>query len=389
MIIHPAFKYSYQELYEGLEANVALGYISVKEKWGLRLYNYTPLCTFDKAWNDFTKIARGLILNPQLRKIECLGFPKFFNYGEVSETLPNLPFTVTEKVDGSMGLCYYNRGFGCWKFATRGSFDSEQAIEAENIFNGYRHYPDIADACFPMTHGMDPSLCYLFEIIYPGNRIVVDYKGKYQLILLGAYNRETGEEIDVISDTFPMSYDGNIFGFLNDHQFSSIEDIIAHGANIKGIEGEGVVVRYSNGYRVKVKYEDYCRLHRTISRITPLAIWEHINNGDNLEAILLNIPEEFRRDFEIIKDILVKNGTDLIVEAEKFWLVHRHLDRKSFALKVNSQADKWISALCFKMYSKGSLCLNLQDVAKLIRPKNNVLPGYVPSNSMNRFAEEG
>jgi hypothetical protein len=36
---------------------------------------------------------------------------------------------------------------------------------------------------------------YLFEIIYPENRIVVDYNGEERLVLLGIINTETGEEL--------------------------------------------------------------------------------------------------------------------------------------------------------------------------------------------------
>jgi RNA ligase len=382
MVIHPAFKYSYDELQKGLDEAVAAGYVSVKEKWGLKLYNYTPLCTFDKAWSDFTKIARGLILNPFLRKIECLGFPKFFNYGESTEALPELSFTVTDKVDGSMGLCYYNRNLGTWKFATRGSFDSEQAIKGEYLFYGGKlglRYGGCSPSC------LDPSVCYLYEIVYPENRIVVDYKGSEHLVLLGAYNRETGEELDIISENFPFGHTHKLVKLPNWREFSSIEDIVAHGASIKGTEGEGVVVRYSNGHRIKIKYEDYCRLHRTISRITPLAIWEHIANGDNLETVLMNIPEEFRKDFEVIATLLTQRGNAIIAEAEKFYSQFNHLTRKDYAFTVHSLLGV-VPSLCFSLYDGKKI--DLRSVAKLIRPTGNVLAGYTPTNSMNRFIEE-
>ena len=40
----------------------------------------------------------------------ALTFPKFWNYGELGLPLPDLPFTVTKKMDGSMGIVFWHNG---------------------------------------------------------------------------------------------------------------------------------------------------------------------------------------------------------------------------------------------------------------------------------------
>ena len=48
----------------------------------LRLFNYTELAQFQKAWNPVTRACRGLIINRLTGEIVARPFPKFFNHGE-------------------------------------------------------------------------------------------------------------------------------------------------------------------------------------------------------------------------------------------------------------------------------------------------------------------
>jgi RNA ligase len=42
---------------------------------------------------------------------------------------------------------------------------------------------------------------------------------------------------------------------------------------------EGFVVRFASGLRIKLKGEQYCRIHKLISRCTPLALWDAMMPG--------------------------------------------------------------------------------------------------------------
>src|SRR5690606_36552854 len=112
-------------------------------------------------------------------------FGKFFNLGEMPETrLENLPkenYTVTEKMDGSLGIIYNYKGK--WRVATRGSLSSEQAKRAEQILTKY----DMSEIPINFT--------ILVEIIYPENKIVVNYGNEEKLVVLGAYDRDKLEEL--------------------------------------------------------------------------------------------------------------------------------------------------------------------------------------------------
>lgn len=130
----------------------------------LYILNYTPKCQYDKLWDGFTKQCRGLIIDDK-GNIKARPFSKFFNIEEHQpEEIPNEPFIVTVKEDGSLGITYWigNKPF----IATRGSFTSPQAIKANemikekysNNFNNIIKYKD--------------EFTFLWEIIFKENRIV-------------------------------------------------------------------------------------------------------------------------------------------------------------------------------------------------------------------------
>lgn len=235
----------------------------------LYIYNYSPRVQFEKLWNEVTLQTRGLILDAEMNII-ARPFKKFFNLEEHQpEDIPQLPFDAYEKMDGSLGILYWlnNMPF----IATRGSFSSDQALHATKILhNKYRHIFD----------KLDKSATYLFEIIYPENRIVIDYKSMDDIVLLTVNDIKTGNErIEDIGFPVVKKYDG-----INDLQ------------ELRAIEEknkEGFVIHFKNGFRVKMKFAEYVRLHRIITGISNKAIWEYLSEGKSLEELLEKVPDEF------------------------------------------------------------------------------------------------
>jgi RNA ligase len=229
----------------------------------LYILNYTEVAQYDRIWDSVTNVCRGLIVADDI--VVARGFNKFHNLNTeyVPETMEaNLPGDVplvTEKLDGSMGILYYwdNQ---IW-VATRGSFASDQAKWAtawlrERETENLRHY---------LTVGDDHTL--VTEIIYPENRIVVDYDYA-GLILTGCIEIETGKEVDrsVLEEI------GEAIGIPAVKRF---DKSLAECAGENETNAEGYVLTYpSTGLKVKVKFEEYVRLHRILTGLNPRAIWE-------------------------------------------------------------------------------------------------------------------
>jgi RNA ligase len=241
----------------------------------LTIWNYTEKVQYENLWDEVTLMCRGLVTDDK-GNIIARPFKKFFNIEEGKYT-PTKDFEVYEKMDGSLGIVFnYNLE---WIFATRGSFTSDQAIKAKEIF--YKKYNDLL---------LSRSNTYLFEIIYPENRIVVDYGNEEKLVMLGEIHTESGEELDVMFNVD--------LGFDVVKKYSSITDYKQLKAMVKD-DQEGFIVKFSNGDRVKIKGAEYLRLHKIMTNMSTTAIWECLKNGDDIETLLKDVPDEF---YNKIKD---------------------------------------------------------------------------------------
>jgi len=74
--MHPALKYDFKMLVDRLSDAISQKHVNVTRRGPLALYNYTQSCAYEKAWNDFTLSARGLILDMDMERIVALPFPK-------------------------------------------------------------------------------------------------------------------------------------------------------------------------------------------------------------------------------------------------------------------------------------------------------------------------
>lgn len=130
----------------------------------LAIYNYTEETQFRKRWNKVTLACRGLIINTVTREVVARPWEKFFNFGEMNNRIDSYaPVEVTDKLDGSLGILY-RQPDGKLAIATRGSFASDQAVEANKIWSESYSHLDIPN-----------DYTFLFEILVPWNRIVVSY----------------------------------------------------------------------------------------------------------------------------------------------------------------------------------------------------------------------
>ena len=255
------------------------GYISVrKHPTGLLwIYNYTPRCQYEKKWTPETMQCRGLIADAQDR-IVSRPFGKFFNLEELDGEMPSSPFAVYDKIDGSLCISYRERG-GRFRLATRGSFESEQAGWANEILR-IKYIDEGWNAGIDLD---TENFTYLFELIDPRNRIVVDYGETSDLILLAIIETASGEERDIDSADLP-------FPCPKKYGFQTLDEIVR---TEQDDEREGFVLKFQTNERVKFKFAEYKRLHKLLTQISSKSIWESLRDGKPLDEILERVPDEF------------------------------------------------------------------------------------------------
>lgn len=313
----------------------------------ISIYTYSRKCQYEKLWDSITKDCRGLILDKDGNVI-AKPFPKFFNLEEheLSE-IPNEPFEVFEKLDGSLGIIYHYNDE--WHIATKGSFNSDLSIIAKGLLKKYN-----------TQFGLIPGWSYLVEIIHPKSRVVVDYNGEEKLVVLGCYNIETNKEGSIehmVSEGWEIvkRYDG-----ISD--FKMLKETITD-------DKEGYVVRFKNGFRVKIKGEEYIRLHRILTNFSTTDIWDILRNGGDMDEFLERVPDEFDRwVHSTIREL--KNSFYAIEEKtgklnDYFRYVHTEPTKKEFAEYVMKQEPK-LRPLMFAMWDK----IPYDDIIwKIIKPK--------------------
>ncbi len=358
----------------------------------LTIWNYSPKVQYERLWDDITMQCRGLVTNSK-GEIVARPFKKFFNYEEHKpEDIPNEDFIVYEKMDGSLGILFYyeyelsderryniwfNNNYetgmerffdpnnlpdfddlyyeptpktmGEWIMATRGSFTSPQAIKGKEILSKHDISP------------LRKDNTYLFEIIYPENRIVVDYGNEEKLVVLGAIHTETGDEVP---DNALYTMSGLGFEVVTTYKtWGEGYDLLKEEISK---DKEGYVIRFKNGFRMKLKGEEYVRLHRILTNISNRDIWEYLKDEKPLDDILDKVPDEFydwvketesnlKNEFNTIKTNVELEFKELISKkefAEK--IVNNPL--KSLLFKrldsYSPQLDKMIWDLIYPSYSK-------------------------------------
>src|SRR3954467_8678623 len=119
------------------------------------------------------------------------------------------------------------------------------------------------------------------------------------------------------------------------HSFTAVSELLALAKTLPPTE-EGFVLRFSDGLRLKVKGNEYCRIHRMVSRLTPLAMWEAMQAGDDLEAVRRELPEEFWADFDAITAILQGHINDLIAKVKAEAVPVADLSDKDVGLRLDS-----------------------------------------------------
>lgn len=301
----------------------------------LSIYNYTRECQYSGAWDDVTLMCRGLIMDDH-EKIIGRGFNKFFNYEELTHSVPWTSSDyvyVQEKMDGSLGILFYYAGD--WHLATKGSFHSDQAVRGMEIIREKFFLPAFMK-----------EYSYIVEIIYPENRIVVEYPEPKITFLSVFLNRSHPGWTEGGDDELHWTTANSIFHSSAIKKKDIVEteqvfDGLSHDFYKKLKERnlqnkEGYILRFfPSNFRCKIKFEDYVRLHRLLTNFSNVDIWEALRTGKNITALLDNVPDEFDEWVRSTKRDLEERY--IAIEREYEWIFNHILrvaganERKEFA----------------------------------------------------------
>ena len=255
--------------------------------------------------NSPLREARSLVFNLRTEEMVLTPFRKFFNLNEVWETSTEVVeakikycklFEVSEKMDGSMqSYRWYNGeivGSGSMALDTKNSFRLEEGFEMLTE-NHKRMLKDF------------PTVTFIFEYISEKDKHVVpyDYSKKKGLYLIGARSVIDGEEYsyNVIKDI------SSCYGIpcCKTYQYNTLSEVLEHLNKMTVRDGEGFVLNI-DGFKLKLKCEDYLQLHRLDDKLSsPNVIIEAYAEGtiDDLYANMTPLMKEKNKD---IMDVIEK-----------------------------------------------------------------------------------
>lgn len=320
----------------------------------LRIFEYTQKAVIDRVWNNVTMKTRGLIVNWKTKEVLARPFDKFFNYGQPEQKISLSPedrVIVHDKMDGSLGILY-RRPDGFLAIATKGSFHSEQADWATQEIRKYM-----------TTHFHEDEWTWMFEIIYPKNRIVLDYNGWSGLVLLGARNIDEGD--DYAPDEL-LDWKGRK---ATRFRYKTLQEALEASPRTNA---EGFVVTLPDkDVRVKIKQEDYVLLHKIVTGLTKRRVWENISDGKSLEDMLAIIPDEWHDWLKGVYWDLMNAFLEMRSEVRKTYseiLMQLPVEftQKEFAEKALQHKE--ISGMLFRIRAGGNIG---DDVWKRLKPRGD------------------
>ena len=319
-------------------------------EYNIWILNYSPKAQSKRFWDEYTMSCRGMVIDGD-GKILARPLQKFKNFEEhdPSEIDMSMDYEVFEKMDGSLIIVFYYEPRMEWIVASRGSFISEQSLEGKKML-GLKHSK------------LNTNCTYLFEILYPENRIVVDYGDRRELVLLTNIITATGEELP--HEKLVALY-SNLFTVVKKYDMDAVKNL----SELKALEEdnfEGFVIRFANGFRVKVKFSEYVRLHGILTNVSNLTVWEHMRDNYEFDELLDRVPDEF---YDWLKRTAGKLQTEFneieresLLEFVRIYHVNEITERGLFAEMAKLSP---LRAILFKLYDKRPYA---EIIWKQIRP---------------------
>jgi hypothetical protein len=334
-------------------------------------FKYTPETVYSRNWDEVSLLSRGITFDTTTGEIVAFPFKKFFNFDELydsnltntkfAESLPSSyrcsdlsgKFRVTEKYDGSLGIAFNYKDK--WIVKTSGSFDSEQAKWATEFLVNHCN-----------TEYLDKNCTYCFEIIYNEDvhPIHYDFEG---LVLLAVIDKFTG-----IEKPFEEVLEYEKFGFriAKTYKFSNFSNVMKFAKKLDN-KHEGVVVTFEDGWKTKIKGEEFLKLQKLFHNITKEEIWKNFNpmymKYDNFEFIM-SIPEELKEMKSYVKELPEMFDREL----ERLRKIANNMDRSKdrkgcWKDCVEKTENKFEAGVVMKML-EGNSSVYYDMIKKMLKP---------------------
>jgi T4 RnlA family RNA ligase len=306
-----------------------------------RVFNYR-LASYTDFLQQYTREMRGItfIMNdPRYTypRIVSRPFEKFFNWGENPLTI-NLDLSKAtryeEKADGSLISTYVTPDSKVY-LKSKQAFYSEQALMAEE----WLAKPENLALRTSIQSFACSGYTVLMELCSPANRIVLEYP-KTTLKIHGIRSNVSGKYISKIDlDASSPLYNA----WVGHYEVKGLpNDFIASTELLEGIEG---YIVHGPWGRFKIKTKWYQNLHHlkdsvsSTNRLVEAILYERI---DDIKA-MFSTDEFTMQRIQDAEDVVIPKFNHIVKTVIKFYEDNKILDRKSYAIKGQTELKDYFS----------------------------------------------
>lgn len=322
------------------------------------LLHYNFINQFDGNPDDFWDMYDGLYMECRSVVIDtknnCLAlvpFRKFRNLNEgkgcmladIQERLKKAKHVeISEKLDGSMmSARWYDGKLLMASSQALNPGTSWRLADAIRMFYEDLHYTEMLMS--------NPEKTFIFEYISKKDAHVVQYDQE-GLFLIG---------MRCVDDVF-TGIGGMEFSYKSVIEIAqkyripatktfdkTLDQVLTELDDKKANEAEGFVVDI-DGFKVKVKYNDYVSMHKMLTKLGSVNCIIRAIADDTYDDLLSKIPEAYRKRIEVIgKDVLqikevYEDAVDIIISSYNKWISLAPINDsdKTFADFVNKICPK-------------------------------------------------
>ena len=307
----------------------------------LEIVDNNYIKTDEDYWNYDNGIfreCRSLVVDLKHDELVLTPYKKFFNMGQLPETSKEIiedkiknakTIEFSNKLDGSMQQARYYNG----QIIMSGSQAINPNLEFSwRLKDGYNML--LSDNSYINMIKNNPDYTFIFEYISPKDKHIVIYTEEQEgLYLIGIRNSVTGKELNY-KEVLAI---GNAYGVkMTTLIDTNLQKIYKTLDKVSASDAEGFVINIDD-MRVKLKYDDYIKLHKFLaSALSKNKIIEYIQN-DTLDDVASKLPEIYRQEFfNKVRDIMmlkknIENNIKMIYDKLP------HIDnRKEFFINLNN-----------------------------------------------------
>lgn len=306
------------------------------------IYNELDDVTDEDFWDmedGFYRECRSVVINLINEDLITVPFRKFRNLDECEETsLANIEKRIksartveySNKLDGSMQCARLYRGNIVMTSAQSTSIETSWRLaDGYRMLTSQEEYVELISDF--------PDITFVFEYISLKDAHVVKYtKEQEGLYLIGMRSVNTGGEFSYNS----VLSVAKTYGVKTTTVFDkTLEEVLSEMDSVTSDKAEGFVLNI-DGFKVKIKYNDYCKVHKILERSASTNVIIK-NIADNTwDDFISKIPVIHRDSITKISKEVFSYIRTMNEVVDYYFDKYKDLDKKEFMISVENNVPK-------------------------------------------------